>query len=182
MLKWRVPIPPSGGDLYPEAWDPLQCLTLILVQLPWLQRWPKVWCTQPQQRMRTRMRMKLSIAPGAECLRRQKENFPCALKRRCLHCPNTVNAHWVFSLLDLNKVFTNMQGINRIHVTPVCLSGLWAVTQKVLGHFTERTIANTAKSLILGSGQRWIRHRGQETAEEGKMHQRINWKGSSYSD
>lgn len=54
------------------------------------------------------------------------------------------------------------------------------VTRKVLGHFTERIIANTATSLILGSGQRWIRQRGQETAEEGKMHQRINWKGFSY--
>lgn len=35
-----------------------------------------------------------------------------------------VNAHWVFSLLDLNKVFTNVQGIKRINVTPICLSGL----------------------------------------------------------
>lgn len=57
-----------------------------------------------------------------------------------------------------------------------------AVTLKVLGHFSERINAHTAKSLMLGSGQRWIRQRGQEAAEEGKMHQRINWKGFSYSD
>lgn len=84
-------------------------------------------------------------------------------------------------LLDLNKVFTNMQGVKRVHVSPVYQSyGL--VTWKVQGHFTERIIANTAKSLILGSGKRWLRQRGQESAEEEKMHQRINWKEFSYSD
>lgn len=92
-----------------------------------------------------------------------KRSSPCALRRRGLHCPFRVGAHWVFSLLDLNKVFANMQGVKRTYVTPICLSEL-----KVLGHFTERINAHTAKSLMLGSGQRWIRQRGQETAEEGK--------------
>lgn len=128
--------------------------------------------------MRTGVRMKLSIVPEPECVRRWKEIFPLCPKERWLHCPIRVNANWVV-LLDLNKVITNMQGIKRIHVTSLCLSELWACDMR---HFTERIIANTAKPLILGSGQRWLRQRGQESAEEGKMHQRINWKGLSYSD
>lgn len=59
-----------------------------------------------------------------------------------------VNAHWVFSLLDLNKVFTNVQGIKRIHVTPICLSGL--CDTESIGAFHWKN--NCQHSNIINSG------------------------------
>lgn len=64
-----------------------------------------------------------------------KRSSPCALRRRGLHCPITVGAHWVLSLLDLNKVFANMQGVKRTRVTPICLSELWGCDTKSAGTF-----------------------------------------------
>lgn len=77
-----------------------------------------------------------------------RRSSPCVLKRRRLHCPIRVNAHWVFSLLDLNKVFT--KGLKEFMSHLSVYQSYGPVTQKILGHFTGRIIWQHSK--IINSG------------------------------
>lgn len=168
FIQWR--------DQYPDPRDPLQLLTLILEQLPWLQRWPQVWPEMASSEHGDRdggwssaLPQRLSVSGDG------KRSSPCALKRRGLHCPVRVDAHWVLSLLDLNKVFANMQGVKRTHVTPVCFSELWGCDTKSVGTFHWKNKCPHSKIINAGiwakvdqterAGDCW----GRENASENQL-------------
>lgn len=127
MFKWKVLISSSGGDQYPEARSPplSSWWPCILVQVPWLQRWPLVWCTQAQMNMGTGMEGEAQHCPmGWVWQGMERDLVP--VPRRGGDFIVTVKLMYIFnSLLNFSKVFAKMQRVKRIHVTPMCLSELW---------------------------------------------------------